>query len=243
MRFGSYEMFHSIEENIKDEENFQWYNEMFSCIECDARAILRMDHIAESDVEDIIQDVQVAVARNLIAYVDESRDKNEQQRNAWLKTIIKNKEMDFFRKSTRVYHESLDALELDVADTYNTTEKAMIRMELFEAFNRLSEINSTPDRLLAFLLNKLSSITNESNGGPRLLEDELKGKTLTEVYSKMKEQMCLLFDGDISDDVLKPLWKKVEPYGEVKFELNARKITDSSSWITGKMRESRGDIQ
>lgn len=239
MKFGSEMMFQTIAANLHDSENYQWYEEMFRCISSDATMLLRKDHIAEEDIEDIVQEVQISVAKNLVPYVEQSVDKTEQQRNSWLKTIVKNKEMDFFRKSARTSTESMDAMETDIPDTFNTTEKAMVRLELFEAIEKLSQINSAPDRLLAFLLNKISAISNEAKGGPKKIENEFYHKTLKEVYDEVKYQLFILLQGEISDDILKPLRDKVEPVANDYFSLDARTITDSSSWITKKMKERK----
>lgn len=239
MKFGSDEIFSLIETNIDDSENYLWYDELFSCIKSDAELLLRKDGMAYADIEDVVQEVQIAVSRNLVSYVESSKDKTEIQRNAWLKTIIKNKETDFFRKMVRTQADSLDGIDLEVPDPFDTSEKVINRMMFFEAIKKLCKIKSSPERILAFLLNKISSISNDTNGGPGIIAEEYNGMNLQCVYDCVMNQLSHIMQTDVPNDTADELWNIVEPFKDKLFSLNARTITDSSSWITGKMKKGR----
>ena len=65
MEFGSWEVFELIRQNIEDSQNFDWYNTLAECIQSDCRRKLTQYGLSAEDREDITQEIQLKVFRNL----------------------------------------------------------------------------------------------------------------------------------------------------------------------------------
>lgn len=241
MEFGKDSTFDHIEKHIYESGDGSWYRQLSTSIQNDAKMLLRKYNIAEKDRDDIIQEVQISIFKKLPDYVEEFKDKTVQQRNAWLQTIVKNKIKDFLRKNSKRKEDYGTDREYEAADPFQLAESIIQKTELFEVLHQLCGIKTSPDRLLAFLLNKLSVAMDGVNGSPKELAEQMAGKKLQGVYEQVKIQLQALLQYDISDQILQPLWEKVEPYAQTEFQLNARIITDSSSWIGKKLQKAAGE--
>ena len=145
--------------------------------------------------------------------------------------------------------------------TLDVGEKVTLKLMLHDVLVAVCEVRSSPDRIMAFLLNKIMSASGSSlnfagqrnaqgntrkekgfNGKPGELKKMLYEKSLEQVFYEVKRQFSYLVQEENVDDALRPLWDIVEPVKGELFLLDVRKITDTTNFITGKMKERKGEL-
>lgn len=253
MKFGSNETFAYIASHIKNGNDAQAYEQLADCIRADTMQILRGEFTKKGarlqliDMEEIIQDVQLRVFKNIVKFYLESESKTEGQRDSWLKRIIISAKNSYLKqyifKNLSNESTSLEDLEPSemgqLSDSLDVQEKMSLHAELFEALNKLWIMNSSPDRIMAYVLNRIFSLESGKNGKPSAVAEALHGKTLSEVFYKVQLELSVFLGYSVSDDALAPLWDKVEPLSDKVFSLTAREITTSSNYISSKMSDAR----
>lgn len=238
MEFGKESTFHYIQEKIRDADDTAMYEKLCYNVAQDARSILRNWHISKEDMEDIIQDVTISVFRRLTDFCVSSKYNTDAQRNAWLRKIVENKARDFLRKQNGNPTISLDDENcMEAVSAINIDCQISLRAELYDAIKRLGEMRTSPDKAMAFLLNKLDAASSEKNGKPRHIAEELHGAELVDVFNTVKIRVAVFLGESVPNEVFAPLWKKVAPVAHDVFSMTPRKITDSSNEISEKFRK------
>ena len=239
MRFGSDEVTYWIKMSVLDAKNEEWQKNLLDAVKQDVTAILRSRVPNVQDREENISDVQYEVILNLSNFYRGQSKFEQGQRNGWLRTVAINKSIDCYRRQERTIQANIPIDEVwnlsDESDEY-TSRQADAQMKLYEAFCILSEINTTPDKCLAFLMNRLLAAQFGSNGQPAKIAEKMEGLSLHDVFQKVKLQLKIQLNGEVPDGILAPIWKKIEPVADQTFHLTARRITDTSNWLSAKSR-------
>lgn len=239
-RFGSDDIFNLILENIDNEDYSGWYADVCESVAMEARLILRKTGLSKQDIEDITQEVQIAVVQSLDEFLENPKTQTRSHRNGWIDRVIRNTMIDYLRKYPQKREVSIDdELMPEQADSSNLGNQVMCRVELFEAIRQIGSINTTPDKAMAFLLNRLDAASSGKSGLPSLIAEKFTGKTLGTMFDEIEEQLATLLGSPAPENVLAPLWSKVEPVSNELFCMTPRRITDSSNWISTKIRQSR----
>lgn len=251
MWFGSNEFFFYIKDNIQN-ENITMYNKIYDVVKHDTYNIMSVYELSKEDREDILQEVEITVVRNLVKYLIESETCTEIQRNAWLRKVVKNKVYDYYRKRGRIleFIGGEDVLE-NATNEHDSIEECIIQQcdvkevnaELLRAISKACYINTTPEKIIAFLLNKVlgALVLERTHGSPQEVIRMLEGKTLDVAFIIMKKEIQNALSVDIPDEIYEGLNQKLEQRveGEYvknrRFHISARTITDSSSWIKSKL--------
>lgn len=249
MRFGSQEIFDFIVDNL-DTEDFEWYNDLYEVIKEDTKQILlkRCDHFDDDLLDDITQDVALEVYRRLVGFVEHSAGMTDGQRNSWLKSVIRSKLSDFFNgeennisiEDTDINIEAIISSENDAIASYDKKENKEIA--LIDSLKYLFSLNTTPDKIMAFVFSKLIYTygTGNVNGQARKVADDFAETSLSEMFQKMYAELKDILFFDIPDDVFSPLINKINKTDS--FALTARKITLGSNWISGEMKKNKENI-
>ena len=250
MRFGSQEIFDFIVDNLEHSKDFKWYNDLYEVIKEDTKQILlkRCDHFDDDLLDDITQDVALEVYRRLVVFVEHSADKTDVQRNSWLKSVIRSKLSDFFNgeennisiEDTDINIEAIISSENDAIASYNKKENN--EMVLVNSLKFLFSLNTTPDKIMAFVFSKLiyTYSTGKVNGQAKKVAKDFAETSLPEMFWEMYEELKDLLFFNIPDDVFCPLIKKIKKTDS--FALTARKITLGSNWISDEMKKNKENI-
>lgn len=208
----------------------------------DARILINRycQGVPSADKEDLLQEAVWNVLRDLPRFYEASSTNTEQQRNAYLKRVVYNLCMDFFRKAKK----SLLTKAVDLSDAEDATSKDDFagRIENKSAFLQALQgafaINTTPERLIAFVFNRLIGAMKGKNGSPKSIVETYDGAPLQVVFEQMVAELNHILGDEIPAEVLKPLKEKVYgPNQDRPFHLSARQIADGSNWIVEKIKE------
>lgn len=266
LKFGSEETYALIGETLKGGDPAAYEN-LFKILDHDLEiltnkyAIRYSDNVLLplSDREDIRQDIMIKMCREieealkgemikgLPKFYRESRDNSEQQRNAWLIKVVKNKVKDFCREMGRhekhlepkwndPEHEG-DNTWFDKVSALDFTAQLEDRESFFNALRRVFQSGSAPDSLLAFVYNQVLWSLNSTNGEPQIVADELRGKTLSAIYDQMTKELSCVLGCAIPDDILEPLKVKVDSEPDKEFFLSSNVITKRSSDIKRRIKK------
>ncbi len=250
MRFGSQEIFDFIVDNLEHSKDFKWYNDLYEVIKEDTRQVLPQYcyHFDEDLLDDITQDVALQVFKSLVRFVEQSADKTERQRNSWLKSVIRSKLSDFFNgeennisiEDTDFNIEAIFSSENDAIASHNKKENN--EMALVNSLKFLFSLNTTPDKIMAFVFSKLiyTYSTGKVNGQAKKVAKDFAETSLPEMFWEMYEELKDLLFFNIPDDVFCPLIKKIKKTDS--FALTARKITLGSNWISDEMKKNKENI-
>lgn len=249
MRFGSQEIFDFIVDNL-DTEDFEWYNDLYEVIKEDTKQILPQycKSIDKYLLDEITQEAALQVFKSLVRFVEQSADKTERQRNSWLKSVIRSKLSDFFNgeennisiEDTDINIEAIISSENDAIASYDKKENKEIA--LIDSLKFLFSLNTTPDKIMAFVFSKLIYTygTGNVNGQARKVADVFAETSLPEMFQKMYAELKDILFFDIPDDVFCPLINKINETD--LFALTARQITLGSNWISGEMKKNKENI-
>ena len=256
MRFGSNEIFGRICAMVTDPESAGQYEQLYEIVRDDTLAVIRRDTLSPEEREDIVQNVELAVFRGLVRFVDTYADCTEEERNRYLRRIIANKRNDCLAEQYRGKHYcSYDGDDAPVLAQEGSMEDAVmnemqLRQELFQSIRAVCSLRTTPDKIIAFLLNKLTAVLDSGgrNGTPAVLSRRLSGYTQKRVAEMTVRELERLMGCQIPKEVVWPLFAKLKERtpeglrGDLPFRLTPRDITDSSSWIASKMRKQKETI-
>ena len=217
-------------------------------------------NLQEADREDILQEAVMNVLRGLPRFYEVSADKSEAERNGYLKTVVRNEWLDFLRRrkrraeaqekaaalagaarSGRPAVRSDDGLseEGDVPYEEDFAPRVENREAFFAALKDAFSIGTTPDKLMAFVFNRLLGRLSGRNGSPRSIIARFGGKPLTFMYEEMTADLWDVLRTGLPEEVFGGLRDKV--YGEYAgsvFSMTTHQIADSSRWIVKKMQNS-----
>lgn len=268
MRFGSQEIFDFIVDNL-DLEDFEWYNDLYEVIKEDTKQILPRycKSIDKYLLDEITQEAALQVFKSLVRFVEQSAGKTERQRNSWLKKVIYSKYCGFIRKNGLRIHEdnrkgntqdqehyeisSLDE-ENDIklcAEASADDDPCEIIVDVEDKRNAVTNslkclfsLNTTPDKIMAFVFSKLIYTygTGNVNGQAKKVADDFAETSLPEMFKKMYAELKDILSFNIPDDVFSPLINKINETD--LFALTARKITLGSNWISGEMKKNKENI-
>ena len=222
--FGNQEIQELIKNNISNPENVDWYRVVAECIYNDVKYYLGFKFgggFSTEDAEDIAQDVQIAVIRNLVSYCSYAEEHGVSG-NTWLVKIIENKVNDWFRKKKRekdIGVISIDGLaESGLVDTVlygdnktvkkelSTEEIVVLKTELQEVVTKVCGLRTSVDRKLAFFLIILSKAErNSEKGDVKSIEALFYGKAYFEIYGFLAAHMDGLLGAEATDVILKPV--------------------------------------
>lgn len=240
MTFGEHETFRLIGRALSEGEETD-YDSLCRIIYDDAGALLkrRGRGLSRADAEDVLQDIVCKVIRNLPRFYQQSADKSPGERNAWLRTIVENEKNNYYRAKTR----ELEQLEYDDAIGQYTEDDFVRRIAardaLLEALKGSFAIATTPEKIMAFVYNRLLGALLGRNGSPKGIVEEFEGVPLAVMYHRMTLDLSQALACSIPASVLAPLREKVEACPDRKFDLTPRTITDSSNWVVSKMKEQQ----
>lgn len=253
MNFGSDAFFCHLKKCVLDESH-DLYNNVYEVVKAytikylNKRGITSANNILYKDIDDIIQDIQHTVFINLVSFIKKSGDRTEQERNAWLNTIIRRKVVDCFRKKNNNVFYADDELLNCIPDNEAQTPKTFTEenKKLCELIAFICSINTTPDKIIAFLYNKiicLCSSTKKKSGSPAIIESELTDVPLGVAANIVKDKLRVSLHINIPDEIFIGLDKKLESeskgiiYKNKLFKLDKRTITDSSNKINTKIKD------
>lgn len=196
--------------------------------------------VQKADKDDLIQNVVWKVIRDLPRFYESSAGYLEQQRNAYLKRVVRNECLDFFKKNRRtVLKEMADFNDAQgEAATTDFVKQIIDKESFYQALRRFFLLKTTPDKLLAFVYNRLLSGMSGSKGSPLTIIEDFDGMFLREIYERMVLDLNHVLGEKVPSNVLEPLKKRVYGrYYNERFRMTARTITDSGSNFVKKVKE------
>jgi hypothetical protein len=268
MKFGTDEFYQYIKQHIGDGDYDSFYGEVESVVGSDARAILYKKgyassaNITKEDIEDIIQETQLSVLKDLVSFIRNSGAKSASQRNAWFSTIVDRRVKDFLRKHYRnaarnslsfddenVNIEVQDVIDLE--NDYIAENDTEAGIAICNTLRHVCDIRTSPEKIVAFLFSKFIGSVHESkrsNGSPAEVAAMLNGQTVGYAAKLVKQKICNALRCEISDEVFAALDDKLNAVedglrvAEREFYLSPRTITDSSNWIATKLKKDKDEI-
>lgn len=198
-----------------------------------------MKGIQKADKENVTQIVIMKIIRALPRFYQSSlnNDYSEQERNAYLKRAVKNEVNTFFRSKASQCNGIINN-EI-IADEDSFEKKIEARDEFLRSLNKVFEINTTPEKLIAFVYNRLISALSGKNGKPQEISLEFYSKEIIDLYEMMVGDLSSILHCEIPQAVLEPLAIKVMKVPHKLFYLSPRTITDSSNQFITKMKKIR----
>lgn len=256
MRFGSKEIYGRICSMVSDPNGAAQYEQLYDVVRSDTLMMLRRDTLTEEEREDIVQNVELAVFRGLVRFVDRFAEAGEEERNKYLCGIIYRKRADClagrYRDSVLVSYDGEEEPTLTTGQGVEETvlDSWQLREDLMNTIREVCALRTTPDKIIAFFLNKLTSVVDPSarNGSPAQVKRMLDSLTQREAADLAVGELETLMGCLIPRKVVAPLYEKLLEQtpegvrGELPFKLSIRSITDSSSWISSKMRKQKENI-
>ena len=252
MNFGRDSVFREVCAMLKNADSTEGYARLYRIVQEDTMSILRKTVLPWFEQEEIHAEVQKAVFVGLAHYAEQFANKSEDERNKYLCGIIRHKRADSFRKMceanrTASYDEEERLLQWEIEEM----EPALLDREenwqgLMRVIGYVCALPTTPDKIAAFFLNRCSAWIsgNGSNGKPAEVVRRLENTTQADAVRLALGQMEALLQRRLPEAVTEPLWAKLEEdtpngkRGTLAFRLTSREITDSSSWIMGKIRRN-----
>ena len=241
MLFGSERVFSLIGE-ILNQDDGEAYEPLCKILYEDIELLINKycQGIQAADKEDLKQEIVWSVIKDLPRYYNQSANKTEKQRNTYLKTLTYNACMDFFRRAKRsVLSKALDIDDLTLRASEDDFSSRVIDREAFlTALKGAFEFHTTPDKLMAFVYNRLIEKLTSENGSPKSIIDRFDGQPLSFMYEQMVADLNSILGIRLPDDVVAPLRTQIySGSSEAVFHMTAHIIADSSSRIVNKVKE------
>jgi len=269
--FGSDEFFSFLSNNISNPNYGEYYDLVAQVVKRDSEkkiygsGLNKTFRLSYHDVEEIIQEVQLSVFKSLVRFCRTSWNLAPQQRQEWLSVMVERRVFDYCDNAygrNRFNTDSIDDPEagIDLPDMQG--EKRSVEDKILfndcmetaesthEALQFILSINTTPDKIIACILNKLSCINHDSkikNGEPQKISALLYGmtaKNAAEIIIRKLSLMSKLVQCEASfantvNSMNNMLSKTNDGIrnAEFKIYITAEVITKSTYWITKKLNE------
>ena len=238
MEFGSEKTLAIIRERIRDADSTELYTLLDGIVRRDAGICLARYGLRPEDREDIVQDACLKAFRGLVRFVLTAADKTVGERNSWLKTIVVNAAKDFLRakkRSAGIAVLNIDDGNLDIPDGRQVPDRDLEQREaLYDALGRLLRLNTSADKLVAFLLGVATA--RGENLRTAQISQALEGRTLRECAESVLAALERELGHPVPPELKERLWERIRPAQDQPFSLSARRISDSSNWIRNKLR-------
>lgn len=205
--------------------------------------------VSPEDVGDVLQEIKLTVWKRLADFLLSSENCLPAQREAWLFRVAKSKVTDYYRRhSCRAgeiredgergwvprtvtienYLDRLTAEGTPEGDFIAEAEREIDRKKCERLIEFVCGINTTPERIIAFLYNSVilpASKNNKKRGSPQAVVQALSGKKLSEIRVLLSEDMNRVFDRTLPEEIYRELDRKLLERGEDTFGLAALRIT------------------
>lgn len=265
MNWGTEATYQMVKTAVTEGAN---YNSIFAVVKEDVKPLVTARSVPEHEREDVLQEIYITVLQRLAPYVKNSAALSPAQRNSWLRTLAERRIADFWRGYYREEREVVDTGDASVSRLRKVSlslfdgedgeerdipqeQQEFVRLEeedpqrLYRLLTLLFSIRTTPDKLLAFIFNKiiLADYAGIVKNKTTAIATRLKGKKLGVIYAAVKIELPRTLDVAIPDEVFAPLRDKLAEekdgiaYYERTFDLSPRAITDSSNWLKGRWKE------
>ena len=244
MNFGTDTVFDYVRTMITDPESDDAYQKLYYIVSNDCFVFLHSCSLSTEDKEDIMQSVQISVYAGLHGYVRNFQNASVQQRNAYLRTIIRRRLNDLLARKYRHQHvASYDADDFpaelcgDQADLFTELSN---RSELLATLEMLCASHFAPAQIIAYLLGRCT-IASGKNAKPALVAQRLQALPLLEAAGIAIGQFRHNCPFPIEDDIFAPLLQRLvrKPAGHECFDLTPRQISDANSMIAAYLRKQR----
>ncbi len=248
--FGSDEVFLMIEQNIINEDNEQWYEELYEIVTEQCKRILLRDYrmqsvLTEDDLEDVAQIVNMKVCQHLVEFYFHSITATEAQRNAWLKTIVKHAAEDYIRKEKKRPTVPLYPKRKPSSTNKDDPQDAAdLQSALTTSVKHICQMPTSAQNIIAFLLGKISVVfaSGRNSVSAKELIRQLDGKTLFDAFRRLELLLCEICEDDMSnngvfDGLVEKLNLKAEKglVGDQKFDMSAKQISNALEWFRRKL--------
>ena len=208
MEFGSQEFFERLKAGVAAGDP-DVYVDLNNTVEHAVRNLVR-SKVKFSDVDDVIQEIQLSVWQRVTTFLITSENNAPSQRNAWLIKVAKSRIIDFINHN---YEQMAD---------YERCCRAI---------SHICSLDMAPERILAclynaFLIPAASSGDARKKGDPEAIVRRFSGRPLSELRDALWQELSWLFIIPPPNDLLAPLDKKLENGAADKpFQLTKREIT------------------
>ena len=238
MKFGSKEAYELIAEYLeKGDEKAR--DELIKILYSDAREVISkyFNGLVEEDKEDIIQDSVFTVLKRLPKLYMIFSDYTAGERCSWLRRVVLTRKYDYqqSKKATIVAFE--DDIEIRNDGVDETCSE--LREEVMHALGDVFSINTSAEKLIAFMYNRVMGKIIKKNSTPKEIVKDFYGEDIEIVYESMVNDLNKLFDVGVSHDVLEDIESKVRNSKNRTFSLNEKGISDSSNIILNKMKAKK----
>ena len=245
------------------------YDRIFETVLADVRPLIARHGVPETEREDVLQEICIAVLQNLASFVVNSETLSPSQRNSWLRTLAERRINDFWRsyyreektlpdngadaKTAQRRKISLSALDGEDGEERDIPQeqRELLLLEeedlphLFAVLEALLSVNTAPDKMLAFLFNKiiLADYAGIIKNKTAYIAEQLHGKRLGVIYAAARVELERTLDTALPDRIFTTLRARLAEekdgivYENRLFDMTPRAITDSSNWIKGRFKE------
>ena len=270
MHFGSDVFFNKLATGV-EAGDIHIYDELDDLLDYSLRAYVK-GNVPKADLDDVMQDIKLTVWKYLASYLDNSRHKSPEQRNAWLYKIAESRIADHYRrqaaqkgmKPTRNIADELPDTASEVQKTEHVAvefiaEKAeyipehVVLSSVEQQINRkkceriiefICSMGLSPERIIAVLYNSIVFPLNaeRQNGFPQTLVTEFTGMNLWDIRVRLLHDMSDTLGYPISESVFLALDEKLKRLEKTTFDMTAREITLATTNIRRATRERHEKI-
>lgn len=238
MEFGSQEFFERLKAGVAAGDP-DVYVDLNNTVEHAVRNLVR-SKVKFSDVDDVIQEIQLSVWQRVTTFLITSENNAPSQRNAWLIKVAKSRIIDFINHN---YRDRPDQFGDDeptggkprptgpVPPTLADAEQMADYERCCRAISHICSLDMAPERILAclynaFLIPAASSGDARKKGDPEAIVRRFSGRPLSELRDALWQELSWLFIIPPPNDLLAPLDKKLENGAANRpFQLTKREIT------------------
>ena len=255
MEFGSQEFFERLKAGVAAGDP-DVYVDLNNTVEHAVKNLVR-SKVKFSDVDDVIQEIQLSVWQRVTTFLITSENNAPSQRNAWLIKVAKSRIIDFINHN---YRDRPDQFGDDeptggkprptgpVPPTLADAEQMADYERCCRAISHICSLDMAPERILAclynaFLIPAASSGDARKKGDPEAIVRRFSGRPLSELRDALWQELSWLFIIPPPNDLLAPLDKKLENGAADKpFQLTKREITIVSNRGRKSAQKKHDDI-
>lgn len=233
MTFGDASTFELIVRFIKHEDRNAG-EQLGRILQEDCRSVAsRFTDISYEDREDVAQETSMNLWLKLIIFYDDP----DMNRNGYLTRAVQNACRDLLNKR----RETVSIDELPELDTEDSPERIIEKRETaFDALEMIFRQNTSPEKMLAFVLSQLekNAKTGGGSGSPTAICEKYCGNfTLMDMYRMMLYYFKLI-GIPVPPRVTEPLLKRIGSDADKVFYLDPDIVRKTNSRFTKMIKEN-----